>query len=320
MRVLLTDYAWPDLDLERAILAEAGAELVLAEHADSASLAAAAQGVDAIMTTWAQVTRDVIAAAPQCRIVARLGIGLDNIDVAYCSDAGIPVTNVPGYCTQEVAEHTLALMLAMARNIPYFRDATREGRYQLRAAPPMRRIAGQTLGIIGWGRIGSAVAVKALGLGMRVIAATRHRRILMDRVAWHTIDELLPESDFVSLHLPLTNQSRHLLDARRLAQMKSTAVLINTARGSLVDHTALAEALAAGRLAGAALDVQDPEPPDLSRPPYSDPRVLVTPHAAFLSEQSLHELRTRATRQVVTRLRGGIPDHIVNLLELKRLP
>lgn len=312
-KVLLTDYAWPDLNLERSILADAGAELVVAQQNDESTLASIAHDVDAIMTTWARVTSDVIAKAPKCRIVARLGIGLDNIDVACCTQHGIPVTNVPDYCTNEVAEHTLALLLAQARNIAYFHAERLEGKYNLRAAPNMRRIAGQTLGIVGFGQIGAAVAERALGLGLRVIAATHSRQVRMPGVEQRTFDELLSQSDFVSLHLPLTPQTRNLLNTTTLALMKSSAFLINTSRGGLIDHAALASALAEGRLAGASLDVQDPEPPDLSQAPYCHPRVIVTPHAAFLSEESLLELRTRATRQVAARLSGARPDNIVNL-------
>lgn len=311
-KVLLTDYAWPDLTLERAILADVGAELVVAERSDRVTLATAARDVDAIMTTWAKVSSDVIATATQCRIVARLGIGLDNIDVACCTERGIPVTNVPDYCTNEVAEHTLALLYALARNIAYFHAESREGRYNLRTAPKMRRIAGQTLGIVGLGQIGAIVAERALSLGLHVIAAARSGVVQMNGVEQRPLDELLSRSDFVSLHLPLTDQTRNLLDATRLALMKPGAFLINTSRGGLIDHVALATALADGRLAGAALDVQDPEPPDLSTPLYSHPRVIVTPHAAFLSEESLLELRTRATQQVAARLTGRKPDNIVN--------
>lgn len=315
MRVLLTDYAWPDLNLERSLLAEAGIELVVAERSDPATLAAAARDVDAIMTTWARVTAEVIAASPRCRIVARLGIGLDNIDVAYCTAHGIPVTNVPDYCTHEVAEHALALLFALARNVGHFHAESRQGRYDLRSAPRMRRIAGRTLGIVGLGRIGSALAERALGVGLQVIATTRSGCVGMAGVGRRTLPDLLAESDFVSLHVPLTPDTRRLVGAEQLAWMKPTAFLINTSRGGLVDHAALAEALQAGRLAGAALDVQDPEPPDLALPPYSDPRVIVTPHAGFLSEESLVDLRTRATRQVLARLAGRRPENVVNRVQ-----
>jgi D-3-phosphoglycerate dehydrogenase len=313
-RVLLTDYAWPDLEIERAILAQAGAELIAAPATDAATLMhlASAPDVVAIMTTWGRVTAEVIAASPGCRIIARLGIGLDNIDVATATDRGILVTNVPDYCLIEVAEHALALILALGRKVASFHAETKAGRYDLQSGPPLRRIEGQTLGIVGLGNIGGTLAAKARALGMRVIATSRSRRQHAAGVLWRELDELLAESDYVSLHLPSTPATRHLIGAKQLACMKPTAYLINTARGALVDEAALAAALSAGQLAGAALDVQQQEPPDLNRPPFNDPRVIVTPHAAFVSQESLLNLRTRAARQIADWLQGRVPENVVN--------
>jgi D-3-phosphoglycerate dehydrogenase len=311
-RVLLTDYAWPNLDLERQILNEIDAELIVADQQDADYLAALAGPVDAIMTNWAKVPEKVIAAAPGCQIVCRLGIGLDNIDVAYCTQAKIPVTNVPDYCLIEVAEHALAQLLSMSRKIAFYHYETQNGRYQLQAGPVLRRIEGQTLGIVGLGNIGRKLAAKAQGLGLKVVAYSRSRKDPLPGVAFVELDELLATSDYISLHIPATPQTRHMLGAAQFAKMKPTAYLINTARGGLIDHAALAKALEAGQLAGAALDVQDPEPPDLSQPPYNDPRVLVSPHAAFVSQESLENLRSRVARQVVARLTGQRPENVVN--------
>lgn len=311
-KVLLTDFPWPDLEIERTILAEHDAELVVAPLGDEAMLAALAADVDAIMTCWADVSATVIDATTRCQIVARLGIGLDNIDVARATDRGIPVTNVPDYCLTEVAEHTLALLLALARKLPIYDANARRGIYDLKAGLPIQRVEGQTLGIVGLGQIGRRVAEKAHALGLRILATSRSRREAKPGIHGVQLDQLLEESDYVSLHVPLTPETRHMIGTPQLALMKPTAYLINTARGGLVDHAALARALSENRIAGAALDVQDPEPPDLSRPPYNDPRVLVTPHAAFVSEQAVSELRTRAARQMGVRLSGGRPENIVN--------
>jgi D-3-phosphoglycerate dehydrogenase / 2-oxoglutarate reductase len=311
-RVLLTDYAWPNLDLERAGLAKADAELVVAEKTDVASLVELARTCHAIMTNWAKVPEAVIAAVPDCRIVARLGIGLDNIDVAYCTSRKIPVTNVPDYCLIEVAEHALALLLAQARKVAYYHHATQQGVYQLQAGAKLRRMEGQTLGIVGLGNIGQKLAQKAAALGLRVIATSRSRKLTVPGVEWVNLEQLLRESDYISLHIPLTAETRHSFGTPQFSQMKPSAYLINTARGGLIDHAALATALQAGQLAGAALDVQDPEPPDLSQSPYNDPRVIVTPHAAFVSEESLANLRFRVAEQVALRLLGGIPENVVN--------
>ncbi len=320
-KVLLTDYAWPDLDIERRVLAEHGAELIVADknRTDAASLAALAKehAVDAIMTNWAKVPSDVIAASPKVQIVSRLGIGLDNIDVAWCTEHRIPVTNVPDYCLIEVAEHTIALLLAQSRKVAFYHHGTKNGRYELQAGPPLRRLEGQTLGIIGLGNIGRRVAEKAQGLGLRVVGTSRSQRDIPPGVEVVELPALLRQSDYVSLHVPLTPATKQLLGAEQFAQMKPTAYLINTARGGVIDHAALAAALDQGQLAGAALDVQETEPPDLSQPPYCDPRVIVTPHAAFVSLESLENLRSRTATQVGVRLHGGVPENVVNPTVLK---
>ncbi|MBL9123959.1 MAG: C-terminal binding protein [Planctomycetaceae bacterium] len=311
-KVLLTDYAWADVEIERSTLADVDAELIVAPAGDEESLVKAAAGVDAIMTNWAKVTARVLAAAPDCQIVARLGIGLDNIDVKYATEHKMLVTNVPDYCLTEVAEHALALILSHARKVAFYHLETKAGRYDLQAGPQLRRVAGQTLGIVGWGNIGRQLAQKASALGLKIIASSRSRTNPIAGVEWRSLDELLSESDYVSLHLPLNGETRHTLGARQLARMKPTAYLINTARGGLIDHAALAAALAAGQLAGAALDVQEPEPPDLSVPPFNDPRVIVTPHAAFVSAESLDNLRERTASQVADRLLGRRPENVIN--------
>ncbi len=233
---------------------------------------------------------------------------------------GIVVTNIPDYCLIEVAEHTIALLLALARKVAFYHHQTKSGEYRLQAGPALRRVEGQTLGIVGLGGIGRLVARKAAGLGLRLIATGRNAPPDMPPdVAWRSLDELLAESDYVSLHVPLKPETRRLIGAAQLARMKPSAYLINTARGGLIDAAALVSALAENRLAGAALDVQDPEPPDLSQPPYSDPRVIVTPHSAFVSVESLDDMRVRSARQVVTRLEGGVPEQVVNLAVLAPL-
>ncbi|MEX0675475.1 MAG: C-terminal binding protein [Pirellulales bacterium] len=316
-KVLLTDYAWPDLDIERRTLAQVDAELVVAPDGDLPTLVALAADADAIMTNWANVPAPVIDAAPKCKIVARLGIGLDNIDVAAATRRGMMVTNIPDYCLVEVAEHALALLLAQARKVALYHHETKSGRYDLKAGPALRRIEGQTLGIVGLGNIGRALAIKALALSLKVLATDLARPTAPEGVTYCDLDELLASSDYVSLHVPLLPETRHLIGPDQLARMKPSAYLINTARGGLVDPEALAAALAAGRLAGAGLDVQDPEPPDLSRPPWNDPRVIVTPHSAFASEESLADLRARTARQVAQCLSGAQPAHVVNRAALK---
>jgi D-3-phosphoglycerate dehydrogenase len=319
-KVLLTDYAWPNLDIERQTLATIDAELIVAPSGEVATLTVLAADADAIMTNWAKVPAAVIDAAPRCRIVARLGIGLDNIDVEAATRRRMLVTNVPDYCLIEVAEHALALILALGRKVGFYHHETKSGRYELKAGAVLRRMEGQTLGIIGLGNIGRTLAGKALGLGLKVVATSRTQRASMPGVTRVSLDELLSQSDYVSLHLPVTSETRHMIGAAQFARMKPTAYLVNTARGGLIDNAALAAALKAGRLAGAGLDVQDPEPPGLSLPPWNHPRVIVTPHAAFVSEESLANLRLRVSRQVTAVLSGSRPENVVNAAALADAP
>lgn len=311
-RVLMTDRAWPDADLERAVLAEADAELIEAPAADEATLAGLAHDVDAIATNWAKVTEPVIRACRQCRIIARLGIGIDNIAVDVATSLGIPVTNCPDYCVAEVSDHALGLLLACARRIGFFHLRTKQGEYNLAAAPPMRRLSVQTAGLVGLGRIGQTLALKLHALGLSLLAYTPSGSDHGTGCRMVSLPELFEQSDYVSLHAPLTPKTKHLVSGDLLRRMKPTAYLINTSRGALIDATQLWQGLEAGWLAGAALDVFDPEPPDLSEPLYRDERVIVTPHAAFVSQESLAQMRRQAMTQVVQALRGEPPNNQVN--------
>lgn len=310
-RAIYTDYPWADMEVERAILGAVGCELVATPAEDEPTLAKYARDADAILTCWAQVTRRVIDAAGKCRHIARTGIGLDNIDVARATERGMIVTNVPDYCVPEVAEHTLALVLALARKIHLYYQAAQQGTYDRLLGLPLERLEEQTVGVVGVGRIGGLFATRCAALGPRVLAHNRSREVPAG-IEWRPLDDLLAESDYVVLLCPLTAETQHLINRESLAKMKPTAFLINTSRGGLVDHEALAEALAAGKIAGAGLDVQHPEPPDLTQPPYNDPRVIVTPHAAFYSTRATQELRTRVARQVAAYLSGEIPEQVVN--------
>jgi D-3-phosphoglycerate dehydrogenase len=310
-RAFYTDWPWPDIEIERAILAEAGCSIDVSPDNKETTLAAHVGDSDIIITCWAPVTARVIDAATKCRHICRTGIGLDNIDVGHATKKGILVTNVPDYCIEEVAEHALALVFALGRKIADGHLATKRGEYSLVGSLPIERIGGKTLGVVGLGRTGALLAKKARAIGMRVIGTNRSQQT-PEGVEWVSFDDLLAQSDYVSLNCPLTDATRHLMNATTLRQMKPSAFLVNTSRGGLVDHPALAEALEAGALAGAALDVQDREPPDLSQPPYNDRRVIVTPHTAFVSTDAITELRTRVAHQAVDFLQGRTPEQIVN--------
>lgn len=314
-KILVTDYAWPSLDVERGVLDPIGAELVASPDGEEATLAGMASDVDAIMTCWARVTGRVLDAAPRCRAVVRYGVGVDNIDVAHATDLGMLVANVPAYCMDEVAEHALALLLTLARKVVVLSQAVQAGRWGLQPAHPMHRLRGQVLGIIGFGRIGRALAQKALGIGFRTIAydpfpdTEAAARLGVELVPLET---LLREADLVSIHVPLTPETHHLINAERLRLMKPTAAIVNTARGPLVDELAVAEAVRAGRLGGAGLDVLEQEPLPADRPLRGIDNLVITPHAAFYSEESLVELQRQAAEAARRILTGELPTSLVN--------
>ena len=317
-RVLMTDRAWQDSDIERTILADAGAELIEATATDETTLAELARDVDAIGTSWACVTECVIRSCTKCRIIARFGIGLDNIDVRVATELGIPVTNCPDYCVSEVSDHALGLLLACARRIGFFHLRTKQGEYKLGATTTIRRLSSQTVGLIGLGHTARELVPKLRAIGFKVLAHTRSGNSHGTDCQMISLEELLAQSDYVSLHAPLTDETRHLMNAERLRLMKPKAYLINTSRGGLIDASALWNAIHTNQLAGAALDVFEPEPPDLNLPLYRDERVIVTPHAAFVSAESLEQLRRQATHQIVQALRGQRPDNVVNSVFDKR--
>ena len=315
VRVLITDYAWPNLEIERAILDEVGAELVVAPNGTADEIVALAADVDAILTCWKQVPPAALDAATRCRIVSRYGIGLDNIPVAHATALGMVVTNVPDFCLDEVAEHTLALLMACGRRIVSHAEQTRQGVWSQAGARGMPRLRGQTLGLVGYGNIAQVVAQWARAFGLVVLAYTP--RLAADALApWgratNDLSALLAAADYVSLHVPLTPETRGLINATRLAQMKPTAYLINTSRGAIIDEDALLAALEGGQIAGAALDVMSSEPPRPDHPLLRHPRVIATPHIAFYSEAAIVDLATKAARHVAQALRGEVPDRVVN--------
>lgn len=311
-RVLLTDRAWPDSLLEQQILGRIGAELMEPPDTATETLKRLAGDCDAIGTCWAPVPAELIDAAPRLRCISRFGIGLDNIDVARATARGIPVANVPDYCVDEVADHTIALLLAIARRVAWHHLETKRGEYRLQSGREPRRLSTQVLGLVGLGRIGRAVYTRARALGLQVQAWARSGNDGGTGCPLVSFEELLATSDFVSLHVPLTVETGGLLGAAQLARMQPGAAIINTSRGGLVDHAALHAALQNEHLSAAALDVFDPEPPDLDQPLFRDERVIATPHSAFLSRESLEELRTRATTHLVQALQGERPAEVVN--------
>jgi D-3-phosphoglycerate dehydrogenase len=306
--VLITDYAWPDVEIERKVIEGAGYQLV-AGPATAAPAAVIESLVEkhqpaGILTNWAQVSAKAVGLSPNLRIIGRLGVGLDNIAVDEATRRGIWVTNVPDYCFEEVADHSVGMLLSYTRGLMHFDREVKAGRWEPSTAR-LRRMSTLTVGIVGYGRIGRSTAQKLNGFGARVLAYTRSP-LVEKGVEFVALDKLLRESDAVIVHIPLTADTKHLFNRERLASMKKGAFLVNVSRGAVIDTIALIEALQSGHLGGAALDVLENEP---NVPPalLALPNVMITPHIAFTSDASLTELRTWASEEVVRVLKGQLP-------------
>ena len=301
--VLITDCDHPAIDVERAILAGAGLSVVLKACRTPDEVIAAGTETQAIglLVQYAQISGDVLRALPACRAVGRYGVGLDTIDLATAAVLGVRVVNVPDYCTDEVADHALGLILALTRGIVALDRGVQRGVWDFRLAGRVRRPSSQRLGVVGLGRIGIALVHRARALGYEVVA-TDPRGPTEAGVTLVDLDELLRTSDIVTIHAPLDDTTSHIIDARALSLMRPNAILVNTSRGGLVDHDALVDALLAGRIAGAGLDVQEREPLAPDDPLIGLPNVVLTPHAAFYSEESLVEMKRKVSERLVAAL------------------
>lgn len=315
-KALLTDTFWEGFEIEDQVLGKAGISYVVAPDGDEATLVDMAADCQAILTVFAKTTAAVIASPGDLRVIARYGVGVDNIDVAAATARGVPVTYIPDYCTEEVASHALALLLGLNRSIVKTHRGLMAGGFGLDLAKPILKLAGLQLGIVGYGRCGRQLAQYCSGLGLRIVAYDPTRAPGTSERETGTgfveLQQLLVSSDFVSLHLPLIEETRHLFGEAQFATMKESAYLVNTARGPIVDTVALARALADGQIAGAGLDVFENEPLEPDHPLRAAPNTILTSHTAFYSETALAENRRRAAQSVVDVLSGRSPTHIAN--------
>ncbi len=313
--IVITDCDHDNIEPELRVFGEVGFDVRLAECKTSSDVVEQARDADAIINQYAPIDEKVMAALKGCRAVVRYGVGVDNIDIAAASRHGVWVVNVPDYGVEEVSDHTVALLMNLLRGVGRLDRAVRSGNWDVRVVRPLHRVRTLTVGVVGCGRIGSAFAHKVKCLGVRVLAYEPVRipeEVVRDGVQQVGFDELLALSDVISLHLPLNAETRHLIGAEQLRRMKSGAYLINTARGGLVDSAALLRALNEGEIAGAALDVLEVEPPERGEALISHDRVVVTPHAAWYSEESYETLKSEAAREVVRVLSGERPRSPVN--------
>ena len=315
-KVLITDHVWPTIEPEKAVLEAAGAEVIVAPDGEEDTLIGLARDVDAIMTCFAKVTGSVIRAAENCVSIGRFGVGVDNIDVATATELGIPVTYVPDYCVDEVSDHVLAMLHTWNRKIALFdRSVKYDGWGHLGLTMRIKRLRGKTIGIVGFGRIGQAVAEKASVFGLKVLASdpfTPKEIVESSGGKLVSLEALLENSDFVSLHAPLTPNTEKMIGPKEFGLMKDDAFLINAARGPLIDEAALYKALSEGQIGGAGLDVMVDNEPSRDHPLLQLENILITPHTAFFSQESTLELEERAASEVVRVYRNSMPENLVN--------
>jgi D-3-phosphoglycerate dehydrogenase len=308
-RVVVSDQVFPSVEVERAMLAEIDADLDVSDGTVDGLIARAADA-DAVLTTYLPLDASTIEQLPKLRVIARYGIGVDNVDVANAISRGITVTNVPDYSVQEVAAHALALILGLIRKVPQSGAKVRAGGWGLDGLRPIRRVSGLTFGLVGYGKIARRLQRSIEALDAPVIAYDPYVTAAPGLPPLLPLDELLERSDVVSVHAPLTPETRGLIDAAALARMPEGSILVNTSRGPLVVLEAVLDALRSGHLAGAGLDVFDREPLDPVRI-EGVPNLIVTPHTGYYSEESIAESQRKAATQVVKALTGQPVDYPV---------
>ncbi len=314
-KVVITDYEYPHIEIERQLVESGGAELVAGQCLSEADLIALTRDADAVINQYALMTPAVMAAMERCRVIVRYGIGLDTIDIPAASRAGIMVCNVTTYGIHEVSDHTIAMFLACVRKLDMMNRRVKSGTWDCNLARPITRIHGTTFGLMGFGNIPRMVAAKLKPWGMRMMACDPYADpsvfadLGVERV---TMDQLLTASDYLSCHVPLTEETHHLCDYDLFRRMKPGAYFINTSRGPVVDEAGLHRALSEGCLGGAALDVMENEPAPASHPLYACENVMITPHMAWYSEESGKDLQRMAAEEAMRVLNGEAPLSCVN--------
>lgn len=317
MKIIITDSNFQDYEPEREVLNPLGLKLQKYNCRTESDLKAAGHDADIALVQFAPVTREVLQSWKKCRLIVRYGIGFDNIDIQSAAELGIQVCNVPLYCLDEVADHTCALLLAATRKVVRFHEAVKRGFWDVESlAQPMPKFSDMTVGLVGYGRIGERVAKRLLAFQFNIGVYDPYLSSADIENAGLSIFSDLPSlfsaSDVISLHVPLTNSTRHLLNSDSLKWCKPNAVIVNTSRGSLLDTQAVAHALLAGRLGGVALDVFEQEPLDENDLLLQCNNALLTPHAAYYSDTSLKTLQKQAAQEVARWIKGEALTSPVN--------
>jgi D-3-phosphoglycerate dehydrogenase len=317
--VVVTDYGFPDLKQEEEVLLPIGVQLISGQCKTPEEVLRMAKQADAIITERAPITKEVIDSLERCKIIVRYGVGVDNVDIEAAKARNIPVVNVPDYGTGEVADHAMSLLLSSIRKIPQIVAQVRRGVWQITPCRPIMGLQGKTLGIAGFGNIGRDVARRAQSFGINTIGYDPYvqqpvfEQMNTQKVDWN---ELLEKSDMISVHLPLTPDTKHIFNHDAFERMKSTAYLINTSRGAVVHTESLIAALTNNQIAGAALDVLEQQPVSPDSPLLKIEQCFITSHCAWYSESSLNRLQRHAALEVKRIFSGERPKHIVNGVEV----
>ncbi len=321
-RVVLIEHGYASTEIERKIIERAGGEFIDAEKLPLEAALKLCEEADGVLFRRIDITPAIIRRFRRCKIILRYGVGTDNVDTEAATQAGIIVGHVPGYSIEEVSTHAVALLLACVRRVVETHQKIAHGSWEVNRRDPIHRMAGRTLGIVGFGNIGQSFARKMSGWGMRLLAVDPFvdaQKAIALGVKLVELDELLAESDYISLHCPLLPETRHLINAQTLSQMKPGAMLVNTARGGVVDGQALLTALNEGQLAWAGLDVFEEEPLPVDSPLRAHPRLVTSDHVAWYSEESQQQLQTTAAEEIVQVCLGGLPVSLANPEVLYRL-
>lgn len=319
-KVAVTDFVFASLDIEKQELKKIEAELIESTDSDEESIIEAAKDADAILNCYAELTPRVIESLKKCQIIARYGIGVNNVNIPTATKKGIIVTNVPDYCIEEVSDHALALILACTRKICQLNKTVKSGKWDFKDYRPMYRLKGQTLGIVSFGKIPRRLVEKVSAYKFNIIAYDPYvdeEIAAKYNVKLVTFEELLKESDIISIHAPLTEETKGMFGSEQFKIMKSSAYLINTARGGLIKDNDLAQALKEEEIAGAGLDLLEDENVNSHHPLINLENVIITPHSAFYSEQSLKDLQYKTVQEVIRVLTGEKPKSCVNPEVLK---
>ena len=313
-KVLLTDYEFENLQYEEEVFAESGLdiEFIKAQCKTEEEVMEQAQQADAILNQYAPISRRVIESLENTKIISRYGVGVNTIDVEAAKEKNITIANVPDYGMEEVSNHALALLLSWARKVTLLNNEVKKGNWDFKVSVPIHRFDKQTVGVLGFGRIPRRFIEKVKPLGFKLAAYDPFisAEDMADAgVRKMELDEIIREADYLSVHVPLIKDTFHLLNEERFSQMKKTAVIINTARGPIIDEKALAEALEKGVIAGAALDVTEEEPIGKDSPLLKMDNVIITPHSAWYSEEAMVELRQKAAKNIVQVLSGEVSPY-----------